>query len=104
MHPILQQLATLPDGIAVSHSTNSVKARLGDGSGNKHTWLYRTNIAAQSGPIFIERTPKKMLPTTSPSRETRHERALKRNTLIFIISALIASSYKPGRQAGACRT
>jgi len=54
MHPILKQLASLPDGITVSHSPNPVKAQLGGRSGSKDTWLYTTNAAAQSDQIVIE--------------------------------------------------
>ncbi len=54
MHPILKQLASLPYGITVSHSPNPVKAQLGGRSGSKYTWLYTTNVAAQSSQIGIE--------------------------------------------------
>lgn len=53
-HPILKQLASLPTGISVSHSPNPVKAQLGGRSGYKYTWIYKTNVAAQTGRVVIE--------------------------------------------------
>ena len=54
MHPTLKKLASLPDRITVSHSPNPAKAQLGGRSGNRYTWQYTTNVAAQSGQIVIE--------------------------------------------------
>ena len=51
---ILEDLASLPDIITVSHSPNPVKAQRGGDSGYKHTWQFTTTVAAQSSQIVIE--------------------------------------------------
>ena len=54
LHPILKQLESLPDGIVVTHSPNPSKAKLGGRSGYKYTWLYATNVTAQTSNVVIE--------------------------------------------------